>query len=100
MNSVLQGSAADLIKVAMVKLDQALRERGLASDLVLQVHDELIWDLLPEEESVVMSLAIQIMTTAIALDVPLTVDLKRGTNWEAMDRVALAPGGPRVAGAS
>lgn len=87
MNTVLQGTAADLIKVAMVRLDQAFRERGLKSSMVLQVHDELIWDMVPEEETEVAELARSIMATAIPLSVPLVIDTKRGANWETMEPV-------------
>ncbi|CAB1128635.1 DNA polymerase I [Candidatus Hydrogenisulfobacillus filiaventi] len=84
MNSVIQGSAADLIKVAMVRLAEAFRERGLKAELVLQVHDELIWDTPLEEVPAVAELAAVHMTSALPLAVPLQVDLKAGDNWEAM----------------
>ncbi|MCL5967411.1 MAG: DNA polymerase [Firmicutes bacterium] len=98
MNTVLQGTAADLIKVAMVRLDEAFSEQGLQSSLVLQVHDELIWDMVPTEEEVVMELARKLMTTAIPLSVPLVIDFKRGANWESMEPVTDMGGGPARAG--
>lgn len=100
MNSVIQGSAADLIKTAMVRLDRAMCAAGLRSALVLQVHDELIWDTVPDEETELARMAVEIMSTALELSVPLVVDLKRGPNWEAMEAVAPGRGGAAVAGAS
>jgi DNA polymerase-1 len=100
MNSVIQGSAADLIKTAMVRLDRAMCRAGLRSTLVLQVHDELIWDTVPDEEAELARMAVDIMSTALELTVPLVVDLKRGPNWETMEPVAPGRGGARIAGAS
>ncbi len=98
MNTVLQGTAADLIKVAMIRLDQAFSEQGLESAMVLQVHDELIWDMVPAEEEVVADLARRLMTTAIPLSVPLVIDFKRGTDWESMEPWVDAEGGRAGAG--
>ncbi|PSR20433.1 MAG: DNA polymerase I [Sulfobacillus acidophilus] len=84
MNTVIQGSAADLIKVAMVNLDVALVQQKFHSQMILQVHDELIWDAYPAELKPLAQLARQLMTTAIPLSVPLVVEFKRGENWEAV----------------
>jgi DNA polymerase-1 len=94
MNTVIQGSAADLIKVAMVRVGAAMREAGFKSALVLQVHDELIWDAEPAEEKRLARLAVAIMGGAMEVQVPLVVDLKHGPNWEAMERFSV--GDPRV----
>lgn len=90
INTVVQGSAADLIKLAMVAIDGEARRIGWNSDLVLQVHDELIWDALPEEEEAIRAVARERMTGVLPLRVPLVVDFKRGATWETM-----APFAPR-----
>jgi DNA polymerase-1 len=85
-NSPIQGSAADLIKVAMVRIHDALRDNGLESKMLLQVHDELVFEFPPTEEARLRTLVEREMTTAIALDVPLVVDIGTGHNWlEAKD---------------
>ncbi|MBC7338191.1 MAG: DNA polymerase I, partial [Clostridia bacterium] len=81
MNTPIQGSAADIIKLAMVKLYRALNAAGLKSEMVLQVHDELIFDVPREELDTVTALAKQYMENALPLRVPLVVDLKYGPNW-------------------
>ena len=84
INTVIQGSAADLIKRAMVEFARHSRSQSWRSKLTLQVHDELIWDMDPTEEDQVMSLAIHLMTTVMPLRVPLLVELKHGPDWEHM----------------
>lgn len=84
MNTAIQGSAADLIKVAMVNIDEATVRQALHSGLILQVHDELIWDALPEEVFALKALAEHYMTTALDVTVPLVVEFKVGNNWEKM----------------
>ena len=81
INTVVQGSAADLIKVAMVHLSRRLREEQLESRMVLQIHDELVFEVLHEELDKVASLAVQEMTGAMSLTVPLSVDVAVGSNW-------------------
>ena len=80
-NSPIQGSAADLIKVAMIRLHHALRERALASRMLLQVHDELVFECPPDELETLRDLVNHEMTTAVQLDVPLVVDIGTGPNW-------------------
>jgi len=87
MNTAIQGSAADLIKAAMVRLQQAAGAAGLQSQLILQVHDELIWDAVPEELPTLLELAASHMTRALALSVPLVVEFKRGLTWETMEPI-------------
>ena len=85
-NSPIQGSAADLIKVAMIHIHAALDSNGLRAKMLLQVHDELVFECPPSEERALRELVEKEMTTAIALDVPLVVDIGRGVNWvEAKD---------------
>jgi DNA polymerase-1 len=80
-NSPLQGSAADLIKLAMVRAHGELRERRLASRMLLQVHDELVFEVPPAEVDVMRELARRSMETVVTLDVPLVVDIGVGANW-------------------
>ena len=80
-NSPLQGSAADLIKVAMIRIHEALRDQRLASRLLLQVHDELVLEAPPEEIETVSGLVRTHMEGAAELAVPLVVDIGTGPNW-------------------
>lgn len=81
MNTPVQGSAADVIKVAMVKVHQALKERGLKSRLLLQVHDELIVEACRCEAEEVSRILKENMEQAVQLSVPLTADVHEGENW-------------------
>lgn len=80
-NSPIQGSAADLIKVAMIRIQHALRATGMEANMLLQVHDELVFEFPPKEEETLRELVEREMTTAIVLDVPLVVDVGTGVNW-------------------
>jgi DNA polymerase I len=80
-NSPIQGSAADLIKIAMIKIDRLLRERGLAAKMLLQVHDELVFESPPEELDALQTLVGDQMENAAELSVPLVVDIGVGKNW-------------------
>jgi DNA polymerase I len=80
-NSPLQGSAADLIKLAMVRAHQDLCERGLESRMLLQVHDELIFEVPTPEIEVMRGLVRTSMETVVKLEVPLVVDIGVGPNW-------------------
>ena len=81
VNSPLQGTAADLIKLAMVRIDAALRTGGLKSAMLLQVHDELVFECPPEEVEAVSKLVQREMEGAYDLKVPLLVDVGVGDNW-------------------
>lgn len=81
MNTPIQGSAADIIKVAMVRVYNELKSRGLKSRLILQVHDELIIETYIDEIEEVKLFMKDIMENSIKLDIPLKVDLKLGDNW-------------------
>ena len=88
-NAPLQGSAADLMKLAMVRIDHALEEAGLDATMLLQIHDELIFEVRKTQLSEVANLVRRHMESAIALSVPLEVTLKSGRNWydvELMDQ--------------
>jgi DNA polymerase-1 len=81
MNAPVQGTASDMIKMAMVRMQAALAERGLRARMLLQVHDELLFEAPPEEAEVVAALAREIMGAALPLRVPLVVDVKTGKDW-------------------
>ena len=81
MNTPVQGTAADIIKLAMVRIDRALREAGLQSRLILQVHDELLLECPPEEADRAAELLRAAMESAIELSVPLVAEVHRGENW-------------------
>jgi DNA polymerase-1 len=81
MNSPIQGTAADIIKIAMIRVWHALRDQGLKSKLILQVHDELVIETLREEEAMVRKLLEENMKAAADLAVTLEVDLHTGDNW-------------------
>ena len=81
LNAPIQGSAADLIKVAMLGVERELRDQGLASRLLLQVHDELVVEVAAGEEQSVESILTEQMHDAGDLSVPLDVHVGRGTNW-------------------
>jgi DNA polymerase-1 len=80
-NSPIQGSAADLIKIAMIRVDRAFRERGFESQMLLQVHDELVFDVALEELDDVRQVVTHEMEHAAQLSVPLVVDVGIGDNW-------------------
>jgi DNA polymerase I len=81
MNAGIQGLAADIFKVALVRIDQALVERDVASRIVLQVHDEVLVEVPESEHDLVGPLVIDIMRHAAQLDVPLEVNVSWGTTW-------------------
>ena len=80
-NAPLQGSAADLMKLAMVRVDRALADSGLDATMLLQIHDELIFEVRESDVNGVANLVRRHMEEAIALSVPLEVTLKTGRNW-------------------
>jgi DNA polymerase-1 len=83
LNAPIQGSAADIIKVAMIAVDKALKEAGLASRMLLQVHDELLFEIAPGERERVEALVREKMGGAYPLDVPLEVSVGYGRSWDA-----------------
>ena len=82
INAPMQGTAADLIKLAMIKLQSALREQGLASRMLLQVHDELVLEAPDSELASLQVLLPQVMTSVASLKVPLEVSVGYGPNWD------------------
>ena len=85
INMPVQGTSADIIKVAMINLDREMEKRQLKSKMLLQVHDELIFEVPKAEREEMRQLASEIMSTALTLSVPLKVDIKTGTNWGEME---------------
>ncbi|MCP9467621.1 MAG: DNA polymerase I, partial [Candidatus Granulicatella sp. P6S_S16_bin.50.1] len=81
MNSPIQGSAADILKMAMIELDREMRERKFKANLLLQVHDELIFEVPQEELESLQSLVEEVMENAVSLKVPLRADSNVGDNW-------------------
>jgi DNA polymerase-1 len=81
MNTPIQGTAADIIKKAMVDVYRQLRTDGLKSRILLQVHDELVLEIIAEEAEKVAGIVKKAMEAAVALSVPLTTDIKTGENW-------------------
>ncbi|HXZ76254.1 MAG TPA: DNA polymerase I, partial [Streptosporangiaceae bacterium] len=82
LNAPIQGSAADIIKVAMLEVDRALRARGLASRMLLQVHDELLFEVAPGELEQLRAMVSEAMCGAFELSVPLAVSFGTGRTWE------------------
>ncbi|MCR4963440.1 MAG: DNA polymerase I [Firmicutes bacterium] len=85
MNTPIQGSAADIIKIAMLNIAAGIEAAGLRSQMLLQVHDELIFNMPPEERDILPGLVRRCMEQAMLLDVPLTVDIKTGPDWYHME---------------
>ena len=81
MNAPIQGTAADIIKIAMIRVDKRLKAEGLRSRLLLQVHDELLLEAYTEELDAVERILSEEMQGAAALSVPLEIDMKQGKNW-------------------
>jgi DNA polymerase I len=84
LNTPLQGTAADLIKLAMIKIQQELEAQRLRSRMILQVHDELLFEMPPDELSKLRAIVQPAMEQACLLRVPLVVDIKSGANWRDM----------------
>jgi DNA polymerase I len=81
INAPIQGTAADIIKIAMVKIHGRLKTEGYASKMILQVHDELIFEVVPAELENLKEMVVNEMANAVKLDIPLKVDCGTGKNW-------------------
>ena len=81
INAPIQGSSADMIKVAMINIFKEFEKKKLKSKMILQVHDELVFDLFKEEEQQVRKIVAEKMRDAIKLDVPVVVDMNTGSTW-------------------
>ena len=85
INMPVQGTSADIIKVAMINLHQKMSQQKLRSKMLLQVHDELIFEVPREEMEMMQKLVPEVMSTSLILSVPLKVDIKTGNNWGEME---------------
>ena len=81
LNTPIQGSSADILKKAMIEIDEAFTKNNLKSTMLLQVHDELIFNVINDEKEIVEKLVKDIMEHTIKLNIPLEVDIEFGTNW-------------------
>ena len=81
MNSPVQGSAADIIKMAMVNCDKAISKKGLQSKIILQIHDELLFEVPENEIEIMENLIKSEMENVVRLSIPLTIELGKGANW-------------------
>ncbi|MFH1442270.1 MAG: DNA polymerase I [Candidatus Omnitrophota bacterium] len=87
VNTPIQGSASDLIKLAMIEIDKQIKQQNLKSRMLIQVHDELVFDV-PEEEFIKFSALVKDkMENVLKLDVPIRVDMKKGKNWLEMEEI-------------
>ena len=85
INMPVQGTAADVIKIAMINLQREMDSRGMKSMMILQVHDELLFEVTPDELDVMKALTADTMSGAVELSVPLKVEVKAGRNWGEME---------------
>ena len=81
MNSPIQGTAADMLKLAMIRVHQALRSGGFKTKMILTVHDEIVFDMLKSEQTAVMPVIEHAMKTALPMEVPIVVEMGVGENW-------------------
>jgi DNA polymerase I len=81
INAPIQGSAADIIKIAMIRIHNRMKSEKFISKMILQVHDELIFEVVTSELEKLKSMVLFEMTNAVKLDVPLKVDWGTGNNW-------------------
>jgi DNA polymerase-1 len=85
LNAPIQGSAADLIKIAMIRVDAAIKAASLKSRMLLQVHDELVFEVAKGERQALEAIVREQMSTAYPLDVPLEVSVGVGPDWDSAD---------------
>ena len=83
VNAPIQGTSADIIKMAMINVDRRLEKEGLKSRMVLQIHDELVFDAVADEVEVLERIVREEMENVTALSVPRTVECTHGNNWPA-----------------
>ena len=87
INTPIQGTSADIIKVAMIRISNRLKEKGLKAKMTLQIHDELLFEVPEQEVDEVSRLAREEMERAVKLDVPVVVDMKVGRNWRDLEEM-------------
>jgi len=87
INTPVQGSAADLMKLAMVRIQQRLQEARLGSRMLITVHDEIVFDMVPAEQKALIETAVSEMEQAMTFRVPIRVSVKQGKNWMEMEKI-------------
>lgn len=87
INMPVQGTSADIIKIAMIRLQNEMDRLGLKTKMLLQIHDELLFEVPPQEQNIMLSLIRDIMPKAMELSVPLKIDIKTGYNWAELRQV-------------
>ncbi len=87
INMPVQGTSADIIKIAMIKLQNEMDSRGLKTKMLLQIHDELLFEVPPEEQKEMVGLIQEHMPKAVELSVPLKIDIKIGHNWAELQKI-------------
>lgn len=87
INTVIQGTAADMIKLAMIRIANRLKSANLSANMLLQIHDELVFEVAPEDAQSLVTLVKQEMESVLPLDVPIRVDVKVGNNWAECESV-------------
>ncbi|MCX5698847.1 MAG: DNA polymerase I [Candidatus Omnitrophica bacterium] len=96
VNTPIQGTASDLIKLAMIKIGARIKSQGLKAKMILQIHDELVFDLLISELNILAGLVKVEMENVMKLEVPIKVDMKKGANW--LEMSAFLPDGGKNKG--
>ena len=81
LNAPIQGTSADIIKKAMVEIHKEFKKNNLKSKMIIQVHDELVFDCLTSEKDIVIKIMTNIMENVCKLNVPLKIDVEYGNNW-------------------
>ena len=81
LNTPIQGTSADIIKKAMVQIHKEFKKNNLKSKMIIQVHDELVFDCLKEEKDIVSKIMKDVMENVCKLNVPLKIDIESGNNW-------------------
>lgn len=87
VNTVIQGSAADLIKIAMIGVHRRLKQTDINAKILLQIHDELVFEVAPNDTEKLSTIVREEMSSAVKLDVPLNIDIKVGKNWASCDAI-------------
>lgn len=82
INTPIQGTAADIIKMAMIRISSRLREEKLKARMIMQVHDELVFEVPEEEKGILIALVKEEMESVLSLKVPLCVEVGFGRNWD------------------
>jgi DNA polymerase-1 len=88
INAPIQGTAADIMKIAMIQIPPAIAQAGLHGRMLLQVHDELVIECPRDERDETVAVARNVMENAFVMSIPLTTDARWGTNWDELQPIA------------